>query len=139
MKFPRNARIFRGQLDAAPFATVFFLLLIFMMLGWLVYRPGVPIRLPLADNLSGTDQPTIVVAVDANNRLYFKNQVIDETELRRSLAEAVKASPQPLTIEIRADQAASHGMLTRLELWARDAGITNGLEATLPRPLANRP
>ena len=26
MKFPRNARIFRGQLDAAPFAAVFFLL-----------------------------------------------------------------------------------------------------------------
>ena len=26
MKFPRNARIFRGQLDAAPFAAVLFLL-----------------------------------------------------------------------------------------------------------------
>ena len=40
MKFPRNARIFRGQLDAAPFAAVFFLLVIFMMLGSLVYTPG---------------------------------------------------------------------------------------------------
>lgn len=40
MRFARNARIFRGQLDAAPFAAVFFLLVIFMMLGSLVYTPG---------------------------------------------------------------------------------------------------
>ena len=44
MKFPRNARIFRGQLDAAPFAAVFFLLVIFMMLGSLVYTPGARLR-----------------------------------------------------------------------------------------------
>jgi hypothetical protein len=40
MKFPRNARIFRGQLDAAPFAAVLFLLVIFLMLGSLVYTTG---------------------------------------------------------------------------------------------------
>ena len=40
MKFPRNARILRSQLDAAPFAAVFFLLVIFMMLGSLVLYAG---------------------------------------------------------------------------------------------------
>jgi len=40
MKFPRNARIFRGQLDAAPFAIVFFLLVLFLMLASLVSLDG---------------------------------------------------------------------------------------------------
>jgi len=41
MKFPRNARIFRGQLDAAPFAAVFFLLVLLLMLGTRVDRKSV--------------------------------------------------------------------------------------------------
>ena len=139
MKFPRNARIFRGQLDAAPFATVFFLLVIFMMLGSLVYTPGVHIRLPVADNLTGTDSPTVKVAIDANGRLYFENQVIEEAQLRSELRKAANASSEPLTLVIQADQAASQEMLVRLSLLARDAGITNGLLATLPRPLATTP
>jgi len=139
MKFPRNARIFRGQLDAAPFATVFFLLVIFMMLGSLVYTPGVHIRLPVADNLTGTDSPTVKVAIDANGRLYFENQVIEEAQLRNELRKAANASSEPLTLVIQADQAASQEMLVRLSLLARDAGITNGLLATLPRPLATTP
>ena len=50
MKFPRNARIFRGQLDAAPFASVFFLLVIFVMLGSVLQTPGVRVDLPQAAN-----------------------------------------------------------------------------------------
>jgi biopolymer transport protein ExbD len=73
MKFPRNARIFRGQLDAAPFATVFFLLVIFLMLGSLVYTPGVRLNLPTGENLPGTDRPSVAVAMDANGRLYYEN------------------------------------------------------------------
>ena len=36
MKFPRNAKIIRSHFDAAPFAAVFFLLVIFLMLGALI-------------------------------------------------------------------------------------------------------
>lgn len=139
MKFPRNARIFRGQLDAAPFAAVFFLLVIFMMLSSLVYTPGVHIRLPMADNLTGTDQLTVAVAIDANGRYYFENQAIDEAQLRNRLRQVAKSAGEPLTLVIQADQAASNEMLVRLGLLAREAGITNGLLATLPRPLAVAP
>ena len=68
MKFPRNARIFRGQLDAAPFAIVFFLLVIFLMLSSLVYTPGVHIELPVADGLTGTEK----LRIDA---FYHKNRI----------------------------------------------------------------
>jgi hypothetical protein len=45
MRFARHARIFRGPLDAAPVAAVLMLLMMFMLLGSLVYTPGVLVDL----------------------------------------------------------------------------------------------
>jgi biopolymer transport protein ExbD len=136
MKFPRNARIFRGQLDAAPFAAVLFLLVMFMALSSRVYTPGVRLQLPTAENLPGPQGPTAAVAMDAAGRLYFENQVIEPQKLRDELRLAVKASADPLTLIVQADQAVTYDMLVRLTTLAREAGITNSTLATLPRPLA---
>jgi len=138
MKFPRNARILRGQLDAAPFAAVFFLLVIFMMLGSLVYTPGarLELQLPRADGLPGTDKPTVSVAVDADGRLYYENQWIDEAKLQSRLREAVKKSPEPLTLVVQADKSVTYETCLHLAQLARDAGISEALLATLPRAYA---
>lgn len=141
MRFPRNARMLRGQLDAAPFAAVFFLLVIFMMLGSLVYTPGarLELRLPRADGLPGTDKPAVYVAIDADGRLYYENQGIEESDLRRRLQAVVKKSAEPLTLVVLADKAVSYEKCLRLALLAREAGISEALLATLPRPYAAPP
>src|SRR5438309_5494239 len=114
MKFPRNARIFRGQLDVAPFAAVFFLLVIFMMISSLVYTPGVRLELPVAENSGGTDRPTVAVAIDKNGRLYFENKAIEAAELSERLREAVSHSTVPLTLVVRADKAVTYEMFVEL-------------------------
>jgi biopolymer transport protein ExbD len=134
MKFPRNARIFRGQLDAAPFAAVFFLLVIFLMLASMMYTPGVRLELPLTDDLPGTDKPTVSVAIDSGGRYYYDNQWVQEKQLANLLRQAEMASAEPLTLIVQADRAVSTEMLVRLSMLARSVGITNGLLATLPRP-----
>jgi biopolymer transport protein ExbD len=139
MKFPRNARIFRGQLDAAPFAAVFFLLVLFLVLGSVVYTPGVRVELPVADGLPGTDQPTVAVAVDASGGYYFENQSMDEAELGTKLRQAAQQAPVPLTLLVQADKAVTHERLIRLTLLARNAGILHAWLATLPRPLPASP
>jgi biopolymer transport protein ExbD len=141
MRFPRNARILRSQLDAAPFAAVFFLLVMFMMLGSLIYTPGarVELQLPRANNLAGTDKPTVPVAIDADGRLYYKNQWIEEKALRGRLQEAARKSSEPLTLVVYADKSVSYERLMNLTLLARDAGIPEALLATLPGPLAPPP
>jgi biopolymer transport protein ExbD len=134
MKFPRNARIFRGQLDAAPFAAVFFLLVIFLMLGSLLYTPGVRIELPVADELPGTDRRTVSVAIDSGGRYYYDNQLVQEKQLSNLLHRAATNSPEPLTLVVNADRAVSNEMLVRLLMVARSSGINNALLSTLPRP-----
>jgi biopolymer transport protein ExbD len=137
MKFPRNARIFRGQLDAAPFAAVFFLLVIFLMVGSLVYTPGIRLQLPVANDLPGTEKPSVRVAVDINGRLYFENQLIEPGLLKERLQKAVQASPAQLCLIVQADKAVSYESLVRLTLLARDAGIREAWLATLPRPMGS--
>src|SRR5450432_2545211 len=98
MKFPRNTRLLRSPFDVAPFAAVFFLLVIFLMLAALLPTPGVPLRPPAAGDLPGTDKPRVGVAVTADGRYFFGNQLAGEKELASRLALAAKNVPEPLML-----------------------------------------
>ena len=138
MKFPRNTRLLRSPFDVAPFAAVFFLLVIFLMLGALLPVQGLHVELqpPTADDLPGTDKPSVAVAVDSSNRLYFANQIVNEAQLSYSLSNAAKNSREPLTLVIHADKSVTFEQLVRLTLLARDADIRDVLLATLPRVIS---
>jgi biopolymer transport protein ExbD len=133
MKFPRSAKILRSQFDVAPFAAVFFALLIFIMLAQFLPVPGIPLTPPTADNLPGTGRPTISMAVDSLGRYYFENQLVSEPVLKTSLLAKAKAAPEVPTLVIHADKSVTYERLAHLALLAREAGITNSLLATLPR------
>jgi biopolymer transport protein ExbD len=136
MKFPRNARIFRGQLDAAPFASVFFLFVAFVMLGSMTYTPGVRVELLPAndtDDLTPVSRPAVAVAVDANGQFYYRNRLIRPADLRRELEMAVTNSPEPLTLVVLADRAARQESVDRLYEIARAARIRVAHQARLPR------
>lgn len=138
MKFPRNARILRGQLDIAPFACVFCLLIIFLVLSSLLYTPGVRLELPsAAADLPGVDNPGVKVAIDRSGQLYYENQLIEEQALSSKLRQMAKSSPSPLTFIVLADKAVSYDRLVRLTMLAYDAGFANAWLATLPHALAS--
>jgi biopolymer transport protein ExbD len=134
MKFPRNARIFRGQLDAAPFISVFFLLVIFVLLGSMTYTPGVRIELPSGAGLSGVEGPALAVAIDANGRFYFKNQLTDSANLVARLQAAVREYPKAPALIVQADRHARRESLDQLAVIAQQAGIRELLLATASQP-----
>jgi biopolymer transport protein ExbD len=142
MKFPRNAKLLRSPFDVAPFAAVFFLIVIFLLLAALLPAPGLSLELPrfnvssLANDLPGTDKPTVSVGIDSSNRLFFSNQLVTEPQLRIDLHHAVSSSKAPLTLVIQADQLVTYGELVRIALLARDAGIKDALLAMQPRIVA---
>ena len=140
MKFPRNTRIFRGQFDFAPFASVFFLLMIFLLHSSLIYTPGVrvPLQLPPAEGqVAGVDGPTISVAVDADGRFYYQNEAIREADLLSKLKIAVKTSG-PVTLVVQADKAVRHETIVHLRLLATEAGIQEMFLAVLPGVFGER-
>jgi biopolymer transport protein ExbD len=77
------------------------------------------------------------VAIDADGRLYYENQWIEEQALRDRLQAVAKKSSEPLTLVVLADKRVTHERVLRLTLLARDAGIPEALLATLPAPMAH--
>jgi biopolymer transport protein ExbD len=139
MRFPRNARVFRGQLDASPFVGVLFLLLIFFLLNSaLVFTPGVPLELPESADWPGPTHPTVTVAVDSAGELYFQNQVTTEQELEVQLARAV-AQQQPLTMVLLTDRRVPSEIIIRLLDLGRRLGIQDALFAIRPLPDPSMP
>lgn len=138
MKFPRNAKLLRSPFDVAPFAAVFFLLVMYLLLAALLPAPGLSLNLPTADDsrLPGADRPTVAVAIDANNRVFFSSQLVNETELTAQLRQTAARSRGPMTLVIQADKSVAYGELVHVALLARDAGIYNVLLATQPRVIA---
>ena len=132
MRFPRHIKVFRGQLDAAPYAGVFFLLTMFVLLNSsIVFTPGLPIQLPEATDVPGVTGPTIAIAVDDGSRIYFDNQVTNEERLRQRLRDSVASTPD-ITLVIHADGKVEWATLARLMLLARDAGVKKAVQATRP-------
>ena len=134
MRFPRSTKIVRGQLDAAPFAAVFFLLVIFLLLkSSIVFTPGVPIALPESVNLPGTTNATIVVGVDSGGNYYYRSQITGEENLKQELLAEKSRLQDPVTLIIQADKEVKYEILVRLALLARHVGIDQALLATRPR------
>jgi biopolymer transport protein ExbD len=130
MKFPRNARVFRGQLDASPFVGVLFLVVIFLLLhSSLVFTPGVRIELPKSPELPGPTNATLTVAVDRDGHLYYDNQLAAEDTLKAALQ---RRRAERVTLVVLADRNVRNETLVRLLNLARDAGIDDALLATRP-------
>jgi biopolymer transport protein ExbD len=102
------------------------------------------VQLPANDikNLTGTDNPTVIVAVNFRGQCFFENRPVPEeelkTELRLRLLEASRASKK-LTMVLWADKATENEVVMRLYQLARDAGITEFLLAERPNPFAAPP
>ena len=140
MKFTTSVKIFRGQPDAAPYAGVLFILVMFFVIhSALVGTPGVKIVLPAEDNLPAASGPTVALAIDRAGQLYFENQLIQEPELRTRLGAVIATAPAPLTLVIQADEGVSIQTIVHLGKLARDLGFREALLATRPKPFAPAP
>lgn len=107
MRFPRQAKIFRGQLDAAPVAGVLFLLLIFIQISSLLYTPGVLVQL---------QNPGAVIRIAKDGRIQFGTNfftVAQTNELKVALQNSAAGPP----FDLQADPAAPPAVAAR----ARDA------------------
>jgi biopolymer transport protein ExbD len=133
VRFPRNAKIFRGQLDAAPFAAVLFTMVIMLLLTWrLAFTAGVRIDLPsVPRDLPGVANPIVVVVVDEDGQLHYQNQIVhDEAKLIGDLKTAAQQSTEPLSLAIYADRNVKLDAVVRIAAMARELGFKDVLVPT---------
>src|SRR3954470_17377297 len=103
MKFPRNTRIFRGQLDMAPVACLFFATALMLFLhSQIVFVPGVRLDLhPSTD----TNRPSLYI--DSEDLFHYGASTMSQSAFLKRLRADAEKGRAPNTIVLQADIGAS--------------------------------
>ena len=97
-----------GAPDLLPFINVFFLLLIFFMIGSsFVPVSGIPINLPQATAVSSYSMKKYIVTLDQNGRIYFNDAVMEDLNQLKGKLQDIPAGGEDGAIVLRADRSNS--------------------------------
>ncbi|MFC1807419.1 ExbD/TolR family protein [Candidatus Omnitrophota bacterium] len=124
MKFKRRTKLERTlrTIDIAPLIDVVFLLLIFFMLtSSFIFQPGIRVRLPRAITSEMLSEENAIIAVTAENLIYYNQNLVTLKELSQTLKRVASAH---LPVLIKADKKASLGRI--VEVWdiCRQEGVS---------------
>lgn len=121
MRYPRNVKIFRGGVDAAPFAGLFFSTILFMVLFYShVFFPGVPVA--LADQEETADLTDRTVEVLKNGTVSYLGEVYEMPAFQEQVAAQVKRGDLPERVILESEPGASSELVTRVENMLTGAG-----------------
>jgi biopolymer transport protein ExbD len=128
MRTKPTVKPFTGRIGFPPFVDVFFLLLIFFIVGSsFVFHPGIPVDLPTSAKLSPGPAEKIVVTVTDQDQLFLNDESVSWEELEQKLVQIVHersgqfasaGSRRSPKIIIRADQKISYGKIVRIMAFA---------------------
>jgi len=121
----------RVRIDLSPMIDCIFILLIFFIVtSVFVEDPGIEVNRP---DVTGTEighQDALVVAITADNRIYFDGQEIPLDQVASVIRQATFGEGSVLVI--RADESTSHGVFAGVYAEAKRAGIPHVQFATEP-------
>jgi len=110
------------HIDMVPMVDCIMVLLIFLMISSaFVNDPGIEVQKPDVSGVQAGDQNALLIAISADNRIYFDGQEIRADQVAGLVKQAaIGRSP---ALIIRADRAASHGVFSTVYSEAKRAGI----------------
>ena len=135
MKFRRNVTIFKGRLDAAPWACLFVILTTLLLLKSVFFRPsGIALTLP-ESRLSGLPNAAFrILIIDRQTRLHLDNQVVPLVNLESRLSVDAEEADEPITLVLQADQRVPVSLVNEIHQIALAAGFADVMLATRPAP-----
>jgi biopolymer transport protein ExbD len=112
-----------------PMVDCIMVLLIFLMISSaFVNDPGIEVQKPDVDGTQVNDQNALLIAIAADNRIYFDGQQIRPDQVAGLVKQAaIGRSP---ALIIRADRACNHGVFAEVYAEAKRAGIQHVQFAT---------
>lgn len=122
MRYPRNVKIFRGGIDAAPFAGLFFVLVLLMMLFYShIFFPGVPIE--LAPEIEQPELSARLVKVLRSGEVRFLGEQLEAEGLEKELLRRSQEGTLPKRLVLEAERGADALLVDRVEKALAGAGI----------------
>ena len=123
------------EINIAPLIDMVFILLIFFLVNTsFVKETGIEISRPTAATAVVQNKATILIAIDANNRVFMEHREIDFRAVRPNVERALAENPEN-TVIVVADKASNTGMAIQVMDGCRMAGAKNvSLAASVPKP-----
>ena len=122
MRYPRNVKIFRGGVDAAPFAGLFFATVLFMVLFYShVFFPGVPVALAGEEDAADLAERTVEVRKDQS--VIFLGERYEWPEFQQELATRGRQRDLPKRVVLETEPGSPETAVTRVEHLLREAGV----------------
>ncbi len=113
-----------GAPDLIPFINVFFLLLIFFMIGSsFVPVSGIQVNLPEAQSVSNYSVKKYIITLDQNGRIYFNDAIVENLkQLRGKLLSAIprNAYNERDALVLRADRSNSFETIAQIMALAEE-------------------
>ena len=113
-----------GAPDLIPFVNVFFLLLVFFMIGSsFVPISGIPVNLPEAPSVSKYSARKYIITLDRNGRIYFNDEMVDDLkQLRGKLRAFVarNADEERDSVVLRADRSNNFETISQIMALAEE-------------------
>ncbi len=128
-RFHRHSRFETTHIDMVPMVDCIMVLLIFLMISSsFVNDPGIEVQKPDVGGVAATDQSILLIAISADNRVFFDGQEIRIDQVGALVKQAAIGKAPSLVI--RADAGCSHGVFSQVYSEAKRAGIQHVQFAT---------
>ena len=124
-----HSRFEATHIDMVPMVDCIMVLLIFLMISSaFVSDPGVEVQKPDVSGALNQDQAPLVVAITADNRIYFDGQEIRPDQVATVLKQA--SLGRAPAVVIRGDRASALGIFATVYTEAKRSGIQHVQFAT---------
>jgi biopolymer transport protein ExbD len=125
------------ELNIAPLIDMVFILLIFFLVTTsFVKETGVEVNRPTAATAVSQSKATILIGIDATDRIFFDNREVDVRAVRANVERALAENPEGAVVVV-ADRSSTTGTTIEVMDGARLAGAANvSLAARLPEGAA---
>ena len=129
----RRANRSVAELNIAPLIDMVFILLIFFLVTTsFVKETGVEVNRPTAATAVSQSKATILIGIDAADRIFFDHREVDVRAVRANVERALAENPEGVVVVV-ADRASTTGTAIRVMDGCRLAGAANvSLAARLP-------
>jgi biopolymer transport protein ExbD len=124
-----HSRFETTHIDMVPMVDCIMVLLIFLMISSsFVSDPGVEVQKPDVNGTLSGDQTALLIAISADNRIYFDGQEIRTDQVAAVIKQAsIGRSP---SLIIRGDRVSDLGVFAAVYTEAKKSGIKNVQFAT---------
>jgi biopolymer transport protein ExbD len=125
---------FNPEINTTPLVDVMLVLLIIFMITIPVMSQRVKIDLPHAVGQPEQTKPdNINLAIDAEGKVYWNNDMLEFGQLTARIAEAARKDPQP-ELHLRAERTTQYEKIAQVMAAAQSGGLRKIGFVTDPRP-----